>query len=109
MNELPALMLVVTPKMKENFEKFGDWVGFDFTFNMIQEKHASGKEWRIGCFMGISNAKRLVPFGLVLSTEETKERFYQIFKTFSNIMNKSPKIIISDEDKALMFALKALK
>ena len=102
-------MLVVTPKMKENFQKFGDWIGFDFTFNLVQEKHKSGKDWKVGCIMGISNAKKIVPFGLVLCIEETKERFYQIFKSFSNIMNKSPKVIISDEDKALTAALKELK
>jgi hypothetical protein len=36
MTELPSLMLVATPKMKENFHKYGHWVGFDFTFNLIQ-------------------------------------------------------------------------
>jgi len=69
MNELPELMLIVTPKMKENFEKYGNWVGFDFTFNLVQENHENGKSWKVGCFMGISSSKKMVPYGLVLSTE----------------------------------------
>ena len=69
MNELPALMIIVTPKMKDNFEKYGNWIGFDFTFNLIQENHSNGKNWKVGCFMGISSSKKMVPFGLVLSTE----------------------------------------
>lgn len=60
-------MIIITEKMKTNFEKYGDWVGFDLTFNIIQEKHASGKDWKIGCFMGISSTKKIVPFGFVLS------------------------------------------
>ena len=36
MNELPHLMIVVTPKMKDNFVKYENWVGFDFTFNLVQ-------------------------------------------------------------------------
>lgn len=36
MSEPPSLMIIVTPKMKENFIKYGHWVGFDFTFNLIQ-------------------------------------------------------------------------
>ena len=59
--------------------------------------------------MGISSSKKIVPFGLVLCIEETKERYYQIFKTFSNIMNSFPKVIISDDDKALDAALKDLQ
>ena len=51
--------------------------------------------------MGISGSKRLVPYGLVLSTEETEERFYQIFKSFFDMMKKETKVIISDEDHAL--------
>lgn len=109
MNELPELMMVVTPKMKENFHKYGNWVGFDFTFNMVQENHANGKNWKVGCFMGISSSKKMVPFGLVLSTEETEERFYQIFKSFFDIMKKEAAVIISDEDRALAAALRNLK
>jgi hypothetical protein len=109
MDELPELMIVVSPKMKRNFEKYGNWVGFDFTFNLVQENHANGKNWKVGCLMGISSSKKMVPFGLVLSTEETEERFYSIFKSFFDIMKKEAPVIISDEDHALAAALKNLK
>jgi hypothetical protein len=38
--------------------------------------------------MGISSSRKIVPFGLVLSIDETEERFYQIFKSFFEIMKK---------------------
>jgi hypothetical protein len=59
--------------------------------------------------MGISNSRKMVPFGLVLSTSETEERFYQIFKSFFDIMKKEPAVIISDEDTALIAAVRNLK
>ena len=59
--------------------------------------------------MGISGSKKMVPYGLVLSTEETEERFHQIFSSFFDIMKKETKVIISDEDHALEAAIKHLK
>lgn len=59
--------------------------------------------------MGISNSRKMVPFALVLSTSETEERFYQIFKSFFDIMKKEPAVIISDEDTALIAAVRNLK
>jgi hypothetical protein len=35
-DSLPELMIVVTPQMKKNYHKYGEFVGFDFTFNLIQ-------------------------------------------------------------------------
>ena len=55
--------------------------------------------------MGISASKKLVPFGLVICNEENTRRYYQIFKSFSEIMNKFPPVIISDEDKGTIAAL----
>jgi hypothetical protein len=36
MNEIPDLLVIATPLMKDNFNNFGQWMGFDFTFNLIQ-------------------------------------------------------------------------
>jgi hypothetical protein len=69
MNELPDLMIVVSPLMKENFRKFGDWMGFDFTFNLIQEVKEERQPYRVGVFVGISSSKKIVPFGLVICNE----------------------------------------
>jgi hypothetical protein len=81
-NELPDLMIAVSPLMKENFRRFGDWMGFDFTFNLIQEIKEEKQPWRVGVFVGISASKKIVPFGLVICNEETADRYYSIFKTF---------------------------
>ena len=98
-------MIIVTPLMKENFKKFGNWMGFDFTFNLVQEIKEGKQQYRLGVFVGISASKKIVPFGLVLCNEQTKERYYQILKSFSDIMNRFPEIIITDQDKAIISAI----
>jgi hypothetical protein len=102
-------MIVVTPKMKENFHRYGNWVDFDFALDLVQETHTNGKNWKVGCFMGISSSKKIVPFDLVLSAEETEERFYQIFKSFFGIMKKKAAVIVSDENHTLAAVLQPQK
>ena len=66
MNELPDLIIIVSPQMKENFQLYGDWMGFDFTYNIVQGVNETGRQWKVGIFTGISASKKIVPFGLVL-------------------------------------------
>lgn len=40
---------------------------FDLTFNMIKNIHISGRKWKVGAFLGMSAAKHIVPFGLVIT------------------------------------------
>ena len=53
MNELPDLMIIVTPLMKENFKRFGHWVSFDYTFKLVQEIKENKQPYRIGVFLGL--------------------------------------------------------
>jgi hypothetical protein len=71
-------------------------MGFDMTYNLVQERDNNGRQWAVGIFTGISSSKKIVPFGLVLCNQETKQRYYQIFKSFFEIINFVPKIIITD-------------
>ena len=80
-------------------------MGFDLTYHLIQEKSRDGRKWGLGVFMGISASKKLVPFGLVICNEEKAKRYFQIFKTFSEIMNKLPPVIITDEDAGTIAAI----
>ena len=68
----PLIFLAVNQEMKANFAKFGDVVSFDLTFNLIKNQHLSKEKWKVGCFVGMSNAKRITPFGFA-ATLNTKE------------------------------------
>ncbi len=55
--------------MIQNFNKFGknQWCCIDFTWNMIKDKIDKNKHFRLGCFMGISNTFKMIPFCLVVT------------------------------------------
>ena len=36
--DLPNVLLIVTPQMKELYHKYGHYIGFDLTFSLIKEK-----------------------------------------------------------------------
>jgi hypothetical protein len=38
MNELPDILVLVHPLMKEKFQRYGNCVGFDTTYHTIKEK-----------------------------------------------------------------------
>jgi hypothetical protein len=35
---LPNILVIVTPEMMVQYEKFGQWMGFDLTFSVIRER-----------------------------------------------------------------------
>jgi len=51
--------------MKRNFQDYGDLVSFDLSFNLIKDQHPNGKHWKIGCFLGSSSTKKMVPLAFV--------------------------------------------
>ena len=52
--DLPNVLLVISPQMKELFYKYGQYVGFDLTFSLIREKPEQAKEYLVGVFAGTS-------------------------------------------------------
>ena len=46
-----------------------------------------------------------MPFGLVISTDETKERYFEILKAFFETMQRAPDVVITDEAIAIKSAL----
>ena len=88
----PELLVVVSPLMRKNYAKYGasQFMAFDMTFNLFRQSHHSGQKFKLGCFMGLSSTRKLVPFGLVVSVDETKDRYSQIYRTFLQLMDQQP-------------------
>lgn len=82
--------------MKELFRDFGDLVSFDLSYSLIKNDHPSGKKWKVGCFLGSSSSKKIVPLALVATLHETKESYVQILRTFCRAMEGEPKVLITD-------------
>lgn len=62
----PDLLLLTTPHMKENFQKYGETVGFDLTYNIIREKPQNGVQFSIGVFAGLDKYLKITPFGVAI-------------------------------------------
>lgn len=105
MNELPELLLLVSPEMKSMFHKYGTFMGFDLTFHTIKERK-DNKIFKIGAFMGLSVSRKIVPFALTVMIDETKQSFYELFKSFGNVMGKQPDYLITDEGPGIISAVK---
>jgi len=67
---LPELLMIISPLMMRNYELYGagQFCAFDLTFHLIRDRHANGRTFKVGCFIGLSNTRRLVPFALVITT-----------------------------------------
>ena len=57
--------------------------------------------------MGLSKTRRLTSFGLVVTVDETKDRYTQIFRTFFILMDgKRPPCFITDESSAIKYSIR---
>lgn len=58
--------------------------------------------------MGFSLSKRLTPFALVVTADELKDTYYQVFSSFITCMKKEPNFFITDESISAIGSLKTL-
>lgn len=72
---------------------------------MVKDQSASGGSWKLGCFLGTSISKRMVPLALVLTLYENTEAYASIMSTFFRAMEGQPAVLITDEEKAIGAAL----
>lgn len=82
--------------MKSMYRKYGSVVGIDFTFKLVKETHPSGRTWKVGLVVGNSLSRKIIPFALLLTLEESSEAYYRLIKSFGNIMGSLPDVIITD-------------
>ena len=94
---LPEVFVAVSSTMKSLYSKYRDVLSFDLTFNLIKDRHPSGKKWKIGCFVATSAAKRITPLGLVVCLHE-KTEVYQHYRG-------CPGVLVTDEERVVGAAL----
>jgi hypothetical protein len=67
--------------MKDNYERFGDKLGVDSTYKLVKD-HPQNKSYKLAVLMGESTSKKIVPFGMTLFLDETKERYLHLLQSF---------------------------
>ena len=96
--------------MRQQFTKYGDSISFDLTFQLVKNRHfTSNDRWKVGVFLGVSSCKHLVPLGIVLTLDQTADTYVKIFRTFFEAVRGQPKLIITDDEKAIGAALREMK
>lgn len=63
----------------------------------------------MGIFASTNNSKKIVIFGLVVTNSQSVFAYKYLFTSFFKIMGSVPEIIITDEEKAMFYALGQLK
>jgi len=63
----------------------------------------------IGVFSTFNNIRKITVLGFVITNSQSTFAYSFIFSEFFKIMNSVPKIIVTDEEKTMYYALKQLK
>ena len=96
--------------MRQQFVRYGDSISFDLTFQLVKNRHSTSNDrWKVGVFLGVSSCKHLVPLGIVLTLDQTAITYTKIFKTFFDAVRGQPRVIITDDEKAIGAALREMK
>ncbi|KAI8543312.1 hypothetical protein RHMOL_Rhmol08G0206900 [Rhododendron molle] len=74
------------------YQKYGDVVVFDTTYKV------NAYDMPFGIFVGVNNHGKTVLFGCALLRNETTNAFRWLMKTFTCLMKKPPKTILTDQD-----------
>lgn len=80
--QLPRILVVISPQMKENFKQYGQTVSYDLTYNIIRDITPDRRQYAVGIFTGVNCYNKIIPFGITITCEETTEAFCKIFETF---------------------------
>ena len=58
--------------MKRQYSRFGQWVYFDTTYNLIRNMTEDKKKFKVGLFVGLNSARKIIPFAFCIMIDETK-------------------------------------
>lgn len=106
--------MAASPQMIRCYQRFGDVVCFDLTYNLLRDRSKTGKQWGLGVFTGMGCNMELVIFGYCLTCSESAKTFMMIFENVFQLLSggqrsKMPSVIITDEQKSINYAITELK
>lgn len=91
--------------MIQKYRKNGMVIKFDLTYNLIREKVGNNGQYSVGIFITQNNNLNIEPVAFAIMDDESKDSFMRVFTEFFYLMKSPPHIIITDEQKAMKFAL----
>lgn len=67
---VPDIFLAASPQMCRAYTKWGDFVSFDLTYNLLRERSSQKKQWGVGLFVGFDSGLRIILLGVCLMSRE---------------------------------------
>jgi hypothetical protein len=107
----PRTLVTVTPAMRKNYKKFGDFLCFDITENAIRNLTMDGKKYKLCVFCVIDTNLRVLLAGLALSCERESENIEKIFDMFFKLQEESPHpfTVMTSPQKEVVDAITSLQ
>jgi hypothetical protein len=65
-DKCPQVLVAVSPNMRKNYEKYGEMVSFDITYNLLKNVSSNGHRYRIGVFCVTDSNIRILMAGIAL-------------------------------------------
>ena len=102
-------MVFASPNMIKNYQKYGDMVSFDITYNLLKNFSTEGRRFQVGVFCVYDSNIRILFAGLTIICRETIVELSRVFELFLRIHGKPPQSFITDEQQSVIGALEDLK
>lgn len=62
-------MVFASAAMRRNFNKYGDMVSFDITYNILKNSTSDGKRYRLGVFCVLDTNVRVLIVGISILSD----------------------------------------
>lgn len=104
-----TILLIVSESMKKTYQLYGDSICFDITYKLLKKKRGQYKHLGVGFFVGLDQNTRITLYALSTIEQETSDNFYILFDFFFEVMEHPPQTIITDDQKALGYAIERIR
>jgi hypothetical protein len=65
----PRMIVTASPSMKRNYQKFGDLLSFDITYNLLKNVTSDNNYYRLGVFCVFDTNIRILMAGIAIISQ----------------------------------------
>jgi hypothetical protein len=68
-DKYPRMMVIVSQNMKKSYQRYGELLSFDITYNLLRNRTSDDKRYRLGVFCVTDTNVRLLFAGISIICE----------------------------------------
>jgi hypothetical protein len=103
------MMIIASPAMMDSYNRFGEMISFDITYNLLRNITHDNHRFRVGIFTVGDTNQRILFAGLAFIADETTTAFFNVFDMLFNIHGRPPMSIITDDQHTIALAIDQLR